>query len=175
MSTYEFETSGVDRLVGTIKAIGGATNDVPTQQASGLLQQEPGGGGSSPVQAIYTGTNVSILNGAAANLTWDTLFSGTELLDRTDPANPTFLAAGTYAATVTVLGDALTASGYALVQVTVVYVLGSQTSEHPELTVGESVTSIVDAGAALAASVDNQDGVAARNFNIALAAVVKIA
>lgn len=61
MSTYEFETGGQDRLVGQLRAHGGATNDVPTQNASGFLVQAPGGG-SMPVQvATLTLADADIL------------------------------------------------------------------------------------------------------------------
>jgi hypothetical protein len=49
VSTYEFDTGGVERLVGQLKAVGGTTGDVPTQLSSGLLSQAPGGG-SMPLQ-----------------------------------------------------------------------------------------------------------------------------
>lgn len=39
MSTYEFDTGGVERLIGTLKVRGGATGDVPTQAADGTLDQ----------------------------------------------------------------------------------------------------------------------------------------
>lgn len=173
MSTYEFDTGGVERLVGQLKAVGGATNDVPTQQASGLLLQAPGGGGGSAVQAVYSGTSVSVLNGAADNLTWDTLASGTELLDRTDPANPTFLAAGTYAISVVFTGDALTAAGYAIGQVSAPVTFGAGYTPVPAATWGASGTVIVAEGDTLNASLVNQDGASARNFNIDVAVVVK--
>lgn len=50
MSTYEFTTSGVERLVGQIKAMDGNTGDVPVQGTNGELTQGPGGGGGGGLQ-----------------------------------------------------------------------------------------------------------------------------
>jgi hypothetical protein len=75
VSTYEFDTGGVERLVGQLKAVGGATGDVPTQQASGELLQAPGGGGSMP-GCVIVQNNIENIDdfGTPHYLTWDTIW-----------------------------------------------------------------------------------------------------
>ena len=54
MSEYEFtdSTGTIGKLTGELKALGGATGDVPTQQADGFLAQAAGGGGSMPFKIV---------------------------------------------------------------------------------------------------------------------------
>lgn len=113
MSTYEFDTGGVERLVGQLKAVGGATGDVPTQQANGQLSQAPGGGGSMTQREYVVGNNVVIANGATEPMTWDTKSSGDDLLDLvSDPTQPSILVDGVYAVFVDILSaNSLTVGG----------------------------------------------------------------
>lgn len=57
-------------------------------------------------QATYFGSLVSVAAGASAPLPWTTLASGVDLLDRSTPDSPTFLADGLYALMLSVVaGD----------------------------------------------------------------------
>jgi hypothetical protein len=136
--------------------------------------------GFAPVQAAYNGSGVSIANGATGQVTWDSLFSGTELLDRTDPANPLFLSTGTYAITAT-LGSTfpLTAGGSC-----VAYLFEQEAgatsaaayTEKPELGITVSVVVVVtDVSQPLQALVENFDGVSARFFLLAAGVIVQLA
>jgi hypothetical protein len=149
-----FDADGVTRLKGTSEpAIPSATD---------------------PVQAYYTGDPLSIANNTQANLPWTDLAGGTELLDRTDPANPTFLEDGTYAVTLNVVGDALTANGYAtaiLYDDTLTIV---NESLHPNRQFGVTAVVVAAAGDGLVAAVHNFDGASARSFSIDTAVVVKL-
>ncbi len=144
---------------------------------TGGVTPAAGGGGSMPVQAFYAGNTVSIANNAGANLTWDTLSSGTDLLDRSTLDAPALLADGTYALTAEVTADALTANGWAALFFATGNLGGltgdSIQSNGPFATV--SITFIAVAGDTLLLTVDNVDGVATRNFSIVAATLVKTA
>jgi len=184
VSTYEFIQSGTETLSGTLKAVGGALGDVPTQQADGFLAQAAGGG-SGPVGAIYSGNAVTIANTASGNLTWDTLAAGTDLLDRSTPGSPKFLAAGTYAVTASVRASALTAAGWATVSLSVVSLSSSFTAETAigpspaTLVVVTAVIVVTDADIGFSSGpviqVTNLDGAASRDFTLNAAEIVKLA
>ncbi len=132
------------------------------------------GGGSQPVQGNYSGDPVTIADGAAASLPFTNLDSGTELLDRTTPTAPTLLAAGTYVLTLKVFGDALTAAGWCFVRGSLALNFGT-TTEHPDYGEGVTIVRVCDAGDLVGARVENHDGVAARDFYIDTALLVKLA
>jgi hypothetical protein len=143
------------------------------------------GGGSTPVQATYEGQAVTIADGATANLTWDRLDSGADLLERTDPANPTFLAAGFYAVSVSVAVAAiLTAGGIASAVLSGSPAsnggfnqFGSCPAEATRLGVGCMALVTVqhyDAGDSPSVGVTNSDGAAARDYQLQSAQVVKL-
>ncbi len=214
MSTYEIEQEGRQTIVGKFRAVGGATGDVPTQQADGTLAQQSGGGslevtdgtttvtpvteidftsgavvtdggdgvaqvavGFAPVQGVYLGNSVAVANGGAGNLTFDTKASGTELLDRSDPANPAFLAAGTYAISLQCnSGAGLTAGGSVTVGLTVAgETLPEGYTQKPQIGWGVSGVVVAGVGNVITATVQNFDGALSRNFSIASAVIVKLA
>ena len=127
---------------------------------------------------VYTGSNVSIADAAAAPLTWDVISSGADLLDRSAPAAPTFRVGGIYSVAVVVTGDALTAAGYAVCAVasgaTGGFSFGAGYTEAPADTWGASGVIIAAAGDTLAVNVTNHDGAAPRNFSIGSAVLVKL-
>ncbi len=175
-ATFEDSTGTIARLTGELEF------DVPATPGEVLTADNPAStasfaaGAVATVQAVYQGNAVNIGNGASANLTWDTLSTGTALLDLTDPANPTFLTDGTYAVTALFVGDALTAAGYAAGQLTVAgAALALNETQNPADTWSTSGTVVASAGDILDAPVVNEDGVSARNFNIRSAVVVKLA
>lgn len=159
-------------IVGTLHDPGATVGDVLTVNADKSISAKPGS--APPAQAVYTGASVLIGDGGADSLTWDTLASGTELLDRSAPGNPVFLAAGVYGVTVNVTGDALTAAGFAVARITAPQSSHAYTQSPVQ---GWSVSLVVSvaAGASLIAQVLNHDGAAARNFHIDSAVVVKLA
>lgn len=72
---------------------------------TGSEQEGNGNGGSQPVFGIYSGNPTTAPASPPDRLTWDSLDQGTELLDRTDPANPVFLEAGLYSVIVNWYAD----------------------------------------------------------------------
>ena len=175
MSTNFRDSSGDVRLIGTIYAPGATVGDVFTVQADGSLAPAPGGG-SQPVQAVYSGSNVTIADGASAPLTWDTLDIGTELLDRSSPGIPLWLADGVYAITITYVASApLTAGGYASAQLSTGNSSTAAQSSHPDLFTGVCLVAQVVAGDFLALFVQNFDGATARDFQLFGCTIVKLA
>ncbi len=159
--------------------------DPASQLLIGMLQDldaevQEGGGGSQPVQAGYSGDDTAIAYGDAASLTWDTLVSGDDLLDRTDPTTPLVLADGWYA--ITVLAEssaALTVGGKALLTVSsdaqpvsaYTWMLSSNAAAYGSGT----LVCFLGAGSNVVAQVFNLDGAVSRNFGIEGAIVVKLA
>lgn len=135
----------------------------------------PVGGGASPVQAAYSGDNVTVANFDSANLPFTNLDGGTDLLDRTDPAIPTFLAAGTYAVTARARG-ALTAGGTANASLIVAgpdifaSVMNDVSQE-----CGIAGVAVVSAGDTLRIELDSYDGAAPQDFRIGSVFIVKLA
>ncbi len=163
--------------------------DVPTWTTTdgpdGHAEWSAPGGGSQPESGDYSGNPVTINNGASSHLTWDSFNVGTELLDRTNPATPLFLAAGAYTVQVYVAANALTALGSATVTVgtngTVSGVSGpnimraADTEFLGQPSVFVTTTVVVAAGDALLVDVTNHDGAAPANFSLFEAQVIKIA
>jgi hypothetical protein len=141
------------------------------------------GGGSMPVQGTYSGNAVTIANGASENLTWDTLAAGTELLNRSVPDSPLFLAAGTYAVSCSIQVSDLTANGKAALNlefnslVSAAYFPAYLVAPGVLMTI-TAVVVITDAdlgfGPNPVLSVHNQDGAASRDFSIQNATIVKL-
>jgi len=133
-----------------------------------------GGGGSQPIWAAYEGDSIIIGNNDLSPLPFSDLVGGVELLDRTPPFN-LILADGVYSLTVWAQGDALTAGGYASCQVQVgIFETGIE-AFHPENGVfGATTVGFCAAGNTVAAYILNKDGVAARNFNLVSASLVKL-
>lgn len=178
-ATFEDSTGTIARLTGELEF------DVPATPGEVLTANNPAltaGFAALPigagVQAVYTGNNVSVADAATDPLTFDTLASGTALLNITAPAAPTFLTAGTYAVSVVFTGDALTAAGYAVGAVTSGatggFSFGAGYTQSPPDTFGASGVCVAAAGDTLAAELTSHDGASARNFSIAAAVVVKL-
>lgn len=183
--TFNIEDeSGIERLIGTIHDPAATVGDVLTVQADKSIAAQVEGGGSMPVMGQYAGSGVTVADGADEQLTWDTLGFGTELLDRTDPANPLFLSNGTYAVTVCVITSApLTIGGFVNTALVLADAgaIGATTSEHPEgggspggliLTV---VGVVADNTVPLALFCHNADGAASRQFRLQGGQIVKLA
>ena len=97
-----------------------------------------------------------------------------ELLDRTPPFN-LILADGVYSLTVWAQGDALTAGGYASCQVLVGNFGTGIEIFHPEVGIfGATTVGFCAAGNTIGAYILNKDGVAARNFKLSSASLVKL-
>lgn len=177
MSLYEFvDELGRTIRSGRLRAVGGTVGDVPTQQADHSLSQSPGGG-SQPVQAVYDGNVVTVANNAAGALTFDSLSSGTALLDITTPEAPTFLTAGTYAITGGYSASvALTAGGFCIGSISSNSASANLPAVHPDL-VGTVVplTLIAEAGDPCGLTIINKDGAEARDFALSGFVVVKLA
>lgn len=132
--------------------------------------------GAAGVQAVYGGDVVSVPDGATFAMPFTTLISGTELLDRSTPDAVTVLAAGTYALTVSIYGDALTAAGYAVVEIDAIGVnpMVSGHTQSPAKQWGVTAVFVAAASDPVAVLVSNFDGVSARDFNLASAVLVKL-
>lgn len=135
--------------------------------------------GFSTIQAVYSGSNVSIALGSSENLTWDSLDAGTELLNRSSPAVPVFLATGTYALTALVVGEALNPGGFASMNIRIsgtpnTAIASAYTTSPPD---GWSATAIfvAAAGATCKIVANNQDGAFPRTFSIDSATLVRLA
>ena len=142
---------------------------------------ESGGGGSQPKIETLTGAAQQIANGDGANLALDQSVGPDTLLDLTDPANPTFLEAGTYAVNVQVTLDAgLTAGGSYFANASlaggqVVYaaeILRSAANASPACTA--TLVGVAAAGDTVTMFVLNEDGTATRGFSYELV-ICKIA
>jgi len=135
---------------------------------------DTGGGGSQLVWAAYSGAGILIDESSVAPLPFTNLDAGVELLDRTPPFN-LILADGVYSLAVWAQGDALTAGGYASCQVQVgIFETGIE-AFHPENGIfGATTVGFCAAGNTIAAYILNKDGVAARNFNLVSASLVKL-
>jgi hypothetical protein len=131
--------------------------------------------GSAGVQTAYTGPSTLCTNDDYTNLPFGD-FEGPALLDITTPASPTFIEAGTYAVSLVIHGDDLTAGGVATI-----FVAGATNdfraagqAEHPMQQFGATAVMVAEAGDPLAAVILLEDGVADRNFQILRAIVVKL-
>jgi hypothetical protein len=132
--------------------------------------------GGAAEQSVYSGDPVSINNNATKVLPVTNIATVVELLDRTNPLAPTFLAAGAYGITFSVTGDALTAGGYA---VAIIQPSGgpagvSGEGFHPPTIFGTSLVAEVAAGDPLGLYVTNKDGIAARSFSLNNLTLVKL-
>lgn len=179
-AAFEDSTGTIQRLTGEIELLVAATpGEVLTANNPASTAGFAAGGGSVPVSASYSGNAVTAPNGMATGLTFDSLDVGTDLLDRTDPANPTFLAAGTYAVTVEIASTApLTAAGYALLQFEILGTDGVSIRSYsaaPDLGFGASITGIAATGTLLTVFVRNFDGASSRDFLLEQCLVVKLA
>ena len=132
---------------------------------------DTGGGG---IWAAYEGDSIIIGNNDLTPLPFSYLVGGVELLDRTPPFN-LILADGVYSLSVWAQGDALTAGGYASCQVAVGIFETGVEAFHPENgNFGATTVGFCAAGNTVAAYILNKDGVAARNFNLSSASLVKL-
>lgn len=139
--------------------------------------------GAKTDAAIYTGSPVVVVNGGQANLPFTVLAAGTDLLDRSDPENPTVLADGIYLlfADAACTDGPLTADGY--VQLT-----GNVGGYLPE-SVGGTFNNPTDrpeghwsaasggklvAGDTINVLVVNRDGAVSRHFSLGPTTLVKI-
>lgn len=133
---------------------------------------QPGGSTTYADLASYSGDAVTVANNGNGYLTWDTLGSGVELLDRTDPAAPLVLVEGIYAVTANVTVEPITAAGYIVIELHLDH-QGQDAVTVMEAFVpnggwGISVTNtyFVPEGGEVAVRVRNFDGVASRDFTL---------
>lgn len=146
------------------------------------------GGGSQPVtrEQFHAAGSVTIANGANGVLTWAKSTGGTALVDLTDPAAPAIVTAGTYAVAVRVNpAGALTVGGCYVVKLEL-----DANGEDPEIDVtsaaasaanfavpqvGNWLTYYIPAGGVIVVTVANLDGVASVDYQLAFAAVQRLA
>ncbi len=135
-------------------------------------------------RAQYSGNDVSIANGAAGTLTWDTKVSGTALLNITVPSIPTIVTAGVYAVSVWIAPAAgLTLNGNYEVTLS----LDAAGDNAPfdgtasPSVAGATVAALeltgvyyIPAGGQITAVLGSNDGVSTRNFAINTAVVQRI-
>lgn len=130
-----------------------------------------------PAEAVYTGANATIADGAAVYLPFSTLATGTDLLNRTDPGQPTVIAAGTYAITVDVHASSTLSPGGAATGTLNTGdwggFPGSLVAGRSDFTV--STTVALHAGDTISEYLFSQDGAAAQTYRIATAIVVRLA
>lgn len=173
--SFDFIQGGVVTSSAQLVDAAATVGDVLTVQSDKSVAAEPGGG-SQPVQAIYDGNVVTIANNAQGSLTFDSLNSGTPLLDISTPDAPTFLEAGTYAITGGYSASvALTAGGFCVASINS-NAAANMTAVHPDLA-GEvlPLTLVAEAGAPCGLTIINKDGVEARDFALSGFVIVKLA
>jgi hypothetical protein len=140
-------------------------------------------GGSMPQAGVYVFSLSTFASDAGGNLPW-AFQSETELLDLTDPMNPTVLDGGVYTVTsyVNLRDSPVSDGGYVLgilgvgdeAAMTGLIYPGVTTDSGPFLTVGFSATGLLEAGDSIFAFVNNQDHDAGHDFDGG-AYVVKVA
>ena len=147
-------------------------------------ETQVGSGGSQPAGELLNGGNVAIANNASANLTFGNHNSGPDLLDLTDPANPTVIAAGIYSVSVSISpNDAMTDGGIFSASLTLdannaeATAIGSSPAAVtanllPSLSL--SLTYYIPAGGVIAVNVGNGDGVKSINFALQDAVVQRL-
>jgi hypothetical protein len=149
---------------------------------------QPGSTYTPPQQhVLMSGDDVSIDDGQAAFITWDSVQGGTDvgLIDLTGPAGPLVIETGVYVVSVCVDGQSLTTGGsYNLTLKldaqggdTTQFDIRSSVSAEP--TTSDLLTTVtgaylVTAGDAIQVLVRNNDGVAARNFALNFGAVQRV-
>jgi len=149
-------------------------DDSGKTRLAGFLVPEPGG--SSPVtRELILGNPVAIANGANGVLTWDSVVQGDTLIDISDPAAPTVIAAGVYGFFVYVIpGSNMTVGGVVRLKLSVD--LNGDDYETDALPSGPAATAQLKpaavvpltwyspAGGLLEARAYNQDGVQDLSF-----------
>ncbi len=130
-------------------------------------------------QATYSGAFVTVPDGSGANLTVDNLDSGTDLLDRSDPANPTYLADGVYALTAQFSGLKFADAAGGSIEYTLnPGIPNASLSRALPFAFEDVQTAIVkvQAGTGIALAVFNGDGAGQPiDFNVSCLIVVKLA
>jgi hypothetical protein len=176
-NVWQYVTASENGGGGDISEVVADDASVTVTNGTGPVVGLSANGGSQPVQAMYSGSPVSIPDGQGAPLTFDTLDSGTELLDRTNPAAPELLAAGTYAFTGSFYASApLTAGGHTAFNVsTSSGPTSSADTLHPDFVASASLVFVGEAGDSLLLSLNNIDGAASRDFSMYGAVLVKLA
>lgn len=172
--------------------------DRGADEPSGLIQNEDGtvtlilpngsrvpltgGGGLTVAQEIILGDNVSVANGDAGSLTWDTVAAGDEILDLTDPSLPVIATAGTYMFVAAINSETITAGGsyQAVLEDNTGAINSTQDSASSDVgnggvpTVTLTGIGLLEIGGSLSLNVTNHDGVAAVNFKILQATILKL-
>lgn len=136
----------------------------------------------SASRELVFGNNVNVNNGAGALLTWDTKGAGVELLDRSTLNAPTIITAGVYAVAVTARGLTMTATGGYLLVLELDANGADATAEdsalasaaYPSPETFAALVYYLPAGALVAVSVLNNDGVAARDFVLTNAVIQRL-
>lgn len=175
MTTFR-DHDGTIRLSGDL-LMGGTTGQVATVQADGTVVPATAAGGT-PESEHAQGVNVNIADAASAALTWTITLGPDSLLDMAAPAAPVVITAGWYVVSVTVGVSALTAGGFADIDLVldpagdgwIAY--GAMVG--PTIRACLTTSAHLDAGDALAVNVTNHDGAAARDFAISEASVLKL-
>lgn len=134
-------------------------------------------------EQLISGTVTSIPDGDNDFLYWDTKVSGDDLLDLTDPQQPTIVSDGVYAVTVSVECAPLTVGGYYIPTLTL-NAAGDNgnvfSSSPPSVTADQtpgvalSLTYFVPAGGQVIVTVSNFDGVSAVDFFLQAAVIQRI-
>ncbi len=139
--------------------------------------------GSTAREKFVPLNGVSIANAAFGSLTWDNKVSGSDLLDLSDPLNPTVVSDGVYAVTVTASTDPISTGGYYTLYLTLDSTAEDAVAAHdspPSIAainnpfVSCSLTYFIPAGGIINASVYNGDGVNSVVFYIYTAIVQRI-
>ncbi len=150
-----------------------------------MIESGLSSGGSQPItREQLGGNNVTIANGAGAPLTWDSVFSGTPLLDITVPAAPTIVTSGTYAVTLQIGPQgAMTAAGNYRVKLeldatgedpTIYDTSAPSNANDAEPQVSLGMTYYIPAGGTIVVTVYNHDGAASVDFAINNAIVQRL-
>lgn len=141
-------------------------------------------GGYTPptTNAAYGGNDVAVTNAGGGRLTWDTLFNGTALLDRSVPDQPAIITAGVYAVSVIVAGTSLTVGGYFAANLELDWNGADQlvTGSSPLAIGGDTfltlgLTFAIPAGGVIVVGVTNRDGVSTRNFHLSTGYLQRLA
>lgn len=134
----------------------------------------------APVVGRYRGNVVTIADGDTQPLTWDTLDSGADLLDLTNPAAPTAKVAGFYvvAAVVRPNGPMTLGGWYEAILRQLGTPLVAVTEDSPpgltQARVTLTVPGLLPQGQPIDLTVTNNDGVAARDFFLLTSSVAVI-
>lgn len=134
-------------------------------------------------RSLISGNDVTINDTQVLALTWDSLDSGSALLNRTSLGAPTVVTAGIYAFTIVIRTSFITAGAFYIATLELDSNGDDATLDVPSppataVDTGPKIslaaTYYMPAGAIILLKVNNRDGVAARDFSIQAAVVQRI-